>query len=434
MLAATSVHESRAPGRSATGSDSSKFCYHRNRGAQAVLRSSDRGEPPRPGPGRRSGLGVSRRSPHPFRTHREPLPPGPRDAPPRDRRGHARRDAGGLGEPGVLSARARGGRAAAHRRLHALHDGDLPGARRADRLDPLLHRPGQARLSLRLRARPAPRPVVERAPERAARAWVSGVDGSGSRALWILFEGGFGSAALCSLIVNDAAGVLEVAGGGITKRRLEAELAALRSSQKLPWVECDPARALGLVAEALALHRAQGTAPPDAFARWSRLFDGADLPAPPALPAADPALVERSATLAELPEMAGWFLDPEAVQADAVELLAARASRLVVSDQVKAEREDAIVGRVIERELGPEARRRWARRLAEMALVFDATGRADLGALARAAAAALGDPDSSPRRHPFARALAQRALALAAEVASGRLRASDVSRKVHPVE
>src|SRR3989441_7025605 len=157
MLAATSVHESRAPGRSATGSDSSKFCYHRNRGAQAVVRSTEGGEPARPGPGRRSGLGISRRSPHPFRPHRDPLPPGPRDAPPRDRRGHARRDAGGLGEPGVLPARARGGRAAAHRRLHALHDGDLPGARRADRLDPLLHRPGQARLSLRLRARPGQR-------------------------------------------------------------------------------------------------------------------------------------------------------------------------------------------------------------------------------------------------------------------------------------
>src|SRR5439155_1196568 len=83
---------------------------------------------------------------------------------------------------------------------------------------------------------------------------------------------------------------------------------------------------------------------------------------------------------------AGWFLDPEAVQADAVDLLAARESRLVVSDQTKAEREDAIVGRVISRELGPEARRRWARRLAEMALVFDATERADTGGLARAAA------------------------------------------------
>src|SRR5216117_3072939 len=208
---------------------------------------------------------------------------------------------------------------------------------------------------------PAPRPVVERAAERATRAWASGVDGSGSRALWILFEGGFGGAALCSLIVNDTAGMLEVAGGEITKRRLEAELAALRSSQKLPWVECDPARAVGLVAEALALHAAEGTAPPDAFARWRRLFDGAAAPAPPRLPAADPALVERSAALAELPEMAGWFLDPEAVQVDAVELLAARESRLVVSDTIKAEREDAIVGRVIARELGSEARRCWAR-------------------------------------------------------------------------
>src|SRR5206468_6397419 len=82
---------------------------------------------------------------------------------------------------------------------------------------------------------PAPRPVVERAAERATRAWVSGVDGSGSRAVWILFEGGFGGATLCSLIVNDTAGILEVAGGEITKRRLEAELAALRASQKLPW-------------------------------------------------------------------------------------------------------------------------------------------------------------------------------------------------------
>src|SRR5207249_673592 len=127
-------------------------------------------------------------------------------------------------------------------------------------------------------------------------------------------------------------------------------------------------------------------------------------------------------------------LYPEPVLPHTLEPLAAPAIRLVVSDQVKAEREDAIVGRVIERELGPEARRRWARRLAEMALVFDATGRADLGALARAAAAALGDPDVAPRRHPFARAPAQRALELAAQLASGRPRASDVSRKVHPVE
>src|SRR2546422_7549407 len=43
----------------------------------------------------------------------------------------------------------------------------------------------------------------------------------------------------------------------------------------------------------LALHAAEGTAPPEAFARWRRLFDGAAAPAPPRLPAAEPARSEE---------------------------------------------------------------------------------------------------------------------------------------------
>ena len=104
------------------------------------------------------------------------------------------------------------------------------------------------RLAQRGIAAPRPaaaRPVVEREPERATRAWVSGIDGSGSRAAWIVFEGGFGGAALCSVIVNDTVGILEVAGGDVTKKRLERELAALRASQTLPWVEADPAARRG---------------------------------------------------------------------------------------------------------------------------------------------------------------------------------------------
>ena len=69
---------------------------------------------------------------------------------------------------------------------------------------------------------PAARPVVARRQERASRAWLSGVDGSGSRAVWIVFEGGFGGASLCSLIVNDVTGIVEVAWGPVTKKRLAA--------------------------------------------------------------------------------------------------------------------------------------------------------------------------------------------------------------------
>jgi len=278
-------------------------------------------------------------------------------------------------------------------------------------------------------APPAPRPIAARGEERPMRAWLSGIDGTGSRAVWILFEGDWSALRLCSLILNDTAGVVDVAGGVITKKRLDRELAELRASQKLPWVEVDPRRAAALVAEALELHEATGTSPPAAFARWRSLFESAAPPPPPVAGEVDPALLERGAELLELPELAGWFFEPAAVQTDALELLQAHESRLVVADQVRAEREADIVRRVVERELTPPARRLWARRLLEMALVFDAAGRAAHAALARVAAAALLDDAREPARHPLARGLASRGLELAGEVALGRLKAAEVSRR-----
>jgi len=341
---------------------------------------------------------------------------------------------------------------------------------------------------------PPPAPVVQRRAPRAVRAWLSGIDGSGSRAVWILFEGPYGGGLLCSLILNDIVGITEVAGGDITKRRLDAELASLRAAQKLPWVETDPARAVGLVAESLQIHRERGTSPPSAFGRWQPFFTevaGGDItkrrleaelaslraaqklpwvqteparavglvaeslqihrergtsppsafgrwqpfftgvaaPEPPPAPVADADRLARSDELLGLPELGGWFLDPETVQSDALEIQETRQSRLVVSDQIKAERQEAILTRVIEREFAPEARRRWARRLAEMAWIFSATDRPEQAANASAAAAAFAESDAAPLRHPLARALAQRALELAGEVSAGRLRAADVSRK-----
>ncbi len=115
------------------------------------------------------------------------------------------------------------------------------------------------------------RPVVTRAAEHPVRAWLSGIDGSGSRAAWILFEGGLGGGLrLCSLILNDEAGIMDAAGGPIARKRLEAELRGLRESQKLPWVEVDGRRACALVADALALHERLGTVPPPEFARWRK--------------------------------------------------------------------------------------------------------------------------------------------------------------------
>jgi hypothetical protein len=314
--------------------------------------------------------------------------------------------------------------------LTALADDTQGGLRRAARR--ALYRLSQRGVAAP--AAPSRRLVVERRAERPVRAWMSGIDGTGSRAVWVLFEGGFGGGALCSLIVNDTAGILDVAGGEITRKRLETELASLRASQKLPWVEVPPTRAVRAVLDALALHATGSTPAPAAFGRWRPAFETAAAPAPDT-PAATPAeagrrdLADRGGELLALPELASWFIDPEAVQSDSLALLEARESRLVVSDQIKAEREAAIVCKIVERELGHDARTRWARRLDEMADVFSATDRAEVAAIARAAAADLRDDTRPIASQTFATALARRGLEIAGEVAAGRLKAADVSRK-----
>ncbi len=292
-----------------------------------------------------------------------------------------------------------------------------------------IYRLGQAGIAVPPAMVP-PRPVVVHQSERAVRAWLSGIDGSGSRAVWVLFEGGLGGGlSLCSLILNDEIGVLEVAGGPITRKRLDRELGSLREHQKLPWVETDPARAERLVGEALHLHAQLGTEPPQGFARWRRWFTVVSEPAAgEPTDASDEGLLDRSAELVDLPELGGWFVDPSLVQEDALALLQARESRLVVANHVKAEREAAIIHGVVDRVFASAARQRWARRLEEMALIFRDTGRDEPARIAAATAAALIDEGRSAHGIPLARALALRGLEMAAEVALGRAKAADVSR------
>jgi hypothetical protein len=124
----------------------------------------------------------------------------------------------------------------------------------------------------------------------------------------------------------------------------------------------------------------------------------------------------------------GWFIDPAHVQHEALALLQVRESRLVVSDQIKSEREASIVDGAVESQLPEAARRRWAARLGEMAEIFRMTGRAERATLAEQTAAALADPARPATAIPFARALAARGIEMASEVALGRTRLADVTR------
>jgi hypothetical protein len=214
----------------------------------------------------------------------------------------------------------------------------------------------------------------------------------------------------------------------------------IRAESPLPWVEVPAAWALHLLAAARRRHGEAGSASPPDLARWQGLLDDA----PPATPpiydvvpapgvAAEPHLVDESAALLAVPELAGWFLDPPTVQSEALELLQARESRLVVSDQVKAERQAALVDRVVDAHFDHAARQRWRARLEEQAFVLHATGRPAEARQAVAVALALADAERPARRIPFVRALVERSLEIAGEVALGRLPADQVRRVPPPL-
>jgi hypothetical protein len=279
-------------------------------------------------------------------------------------------------------------------------------------------------------------PVVSPPPAPAAtpaEAWVSAVDGTGSRGLWVTFAGPHGERTLLAAVLSEEAGLLDFSASPLAKKRVEARLRALRAESPLPWVAAPAAWAWSRLVDAAARARATGRPMPRDLDRWIARAGGASAePAPvhARLPAAadDPGRLDRSAGLLARPELTGWFLDPPRVASDALEWLQAQESRLVVSDQLKAERLAALVDRVIEAQFDAEARRRWATRLEDQAYVLLVLGRVEDARTAVAVAHVFADTAQPLHRVPFVRALAERSLEVAGAVATGRVSADAASR------
>ena len=265
-------------------------------------------------------------------------------------------------------------------------------------------------------------------------AWASAIDGTGGRGLWLTLAGPYGERTLLAAMLSDETGLVDFSAGAIPKRRVEERLRAMRAESPLPWVAVPASWAWATLVAAAQRTRAAGGGVPAELDRWiERLGIPPSEPAPihtrlPATAAEDPALLEQSASLLALPELAGWFLDPASVASESVEWLQARESRLVVSDQIKAERLAALVDRIIETRFDTPTRQRWQTRLEEQGYVLLVLGRAREAAIAVAVARALASGGDALRRIPFLRALVERSLEIAGEVATGRLSAEAASR------
>jgi hypothetical protein len=290
----------------------------------------------------------------------------------------------------------------------------------------------------RLRQAGVERPAAVPAPPQRrvalGDAWASAVDGTGGRGLWLTLAGPYGESRLLAAALSDELGLLDFSTRAMPKKRIDEQLRAVQGESPLPWVMVPASWAWATLVAAAERTRAGGRPVPPELGAWiERLGAPAPAPAPvyarlPAEATREPALLERSGALLALPELAGWFLDPAGVTSEALEWLQAKESRLVVSEQIKAERLAALIDRIIERHFDEPNRRRWQERLEDEAYVLLALGRTEEAWSAVAVARALADPAAALGRIPFLRALVERSLEIAGEVATGRLSVKTATR------
>ena len=160
------------------------------------------------------------------------------------------------------------------------------------------------------------------------------------------------------------------------------------------------------------------------FQHWGPPEAAPDLES--ALPAVNPGertrLLDESRKLAVDPWFHSWLPGPEEIGPWLIKLQEVENSPLVLSDQQKQMRGDAVLDEATQALYPPETRADWGRRLLAMAYYLNLSGRQEDSRSARAAAADLADPDPSALTgdKPFLKGLVQFALRLAWEAQQPR--------------
>jgi hypothetical protein len=154
------------------------------------------------------------------------------------------------------------------------------------------------------------------------------------------------------------------------------------------------------------------------FQHWGRPEETDLVAALPALETVEqPRLAEESRRLAADPLFHSWLPGPEEISPWLDKLKEAQESPLVLSDQQKQVRIDAVLDEAAKALYPPETLPDWSRRLLTTAYYLHLLGREEDSRVARAAAADLADPERSSLSgaSPFLKGLVQFAVRLAWE-------------------
>src|SRR5690606_23881708 len=243
------------------------------------------------------------------------------------------------------------------------------------------------------------RPPTEARPLQVAatiEGYVSAFDGRGDRMVWLV-KARPGSVLHLFGVVNDPAGLREVAINVLTRRALREILEELRAKHDIRLVAVDWRHADGILQSGVEWAR-QRSRPieGDYLVLRAQLTAEPTLTEPSdsspasvaALPVEERHLVDSAELFAE-PELRTWVMAEELAGKALSRLAEIRDSPLVLNEAQLMERFRSVTAGLVEEVFGGEMRPSWGRRCEEMAYYFSATSRPLRACQAAAVAAAL---------------------------------------------
>ncbi len=264
--------------------------------------------------------------------------------------------------------------------------------------------------------------AIESGELHDARAYVTSIDGSGARLVWVLWRAPSGGSRLLQAVIDDTAGVREADVATVTRQGFREYVEQMQANPTVLLQQVSLESATATLAAAAAHTEARGGDLPPAYTRWADMVGvapGASGP-PPIYEqvAADevrdnPSLIDESMKLLREEHFQSWAMEGTLINEAAEEIHEAETSTLVLSDEQRQERMQDAIRNAVSKSFDDATRRRYRARLEVMAQMLWDRNQQDAARQALAAAVALTEMDDLFRGHAFARALAHRGVWLA---------------------
>jgi hypothetical protein len=253
----------------------------------------------------------------------------------------------------------------------------------------------------------------------ASEGFLSSIDSTGNRLVCLarpqIPQGMFAF----SGVVGDCEGIVDFNGFETSRKNFHEYVEILREQSSWEIVEATPAYCLGLFVEAAEVSQRKGKALPAEFLKWRPAMGSApELPLRPLIyeylkeeeAKSRPDLLDRSASLFQVPCFQTWFLEEGESQKYLTLLQEASTSRLVLSPYQKESRLMEIYGQAVHELYDGPRRLLYRRRLEEMAYVLWKQGRENEARMSFAAAVGLENESGLLSPNPFVLELVKRSL------------------------